>query len=71
MVFYENSGLQNLYDIVRYCQVYFLLFSVFYTNICHIFIFILSPKEHADGMHFFSILQSHYKIATVDFFPIS
>jgi len=21
MVFYENSGLQNLYDIVRYCQV--------------------------------------------------
>jgi hypothetical protein len=21
MVFYENCGLQNLYDIVRYCQV--------------------------------------------------
>lgn len=25
MVFYENSGLQNLYDIVRYCQVCSLL----------------------------------------------
>ena len=23
MVFYENSGLQNLYDIARYCQVLF------------------------------------------------
>ncbi|KAI7752729.1 hypothetical protein M8C21_033824 [Ambrosia artemisiifolia] len=25
MVFYENSGLQNLYDMVRYCQVLFFL----------------------------------------------
>lgn len=25
MVFYENTGLQNLYDIVQYCQVYFFI----------------------------------------------
>lgn len=25
MVFYENTGLLNLYDIVRYCQVIFFI----------------------------------------------
>lgn len=25
MVFYENCGLENLYGIVRYCQVKFLI----------------------------------------------
>lgn len=29
MVFYENSGLQNLYDIVRYCLVSFVLVFCF------------------------------------------
>ncbi|PIA33637.1 hypothetical protein AQUCO_04100214v1 [Aquilegia coerulea] len=29
MVFYENSGLQNLYDIVRYCQVQYMWFCIF------------------------------------------
>jgi hypothetical protein len=28
MVFYENSGLQNLYDIVRFCQVLFSIIDI-------------------------------------------
>lgn len=35
MVFYENSGLQNLYDIVRYSQVLLLLFIYFGNPMCY------------------------------------
>lgn len=81
MVFYENCGLQNLYDMVRYCQVELYMLTIvsliFMTRdvsnesiviwMCYPVSSISSLKESAVEVLSFTILTKLHKIAMVLF----
>ena len=79
MVFYENTGLQNLYDIVRYCQVFSMFLNCISCNRSHQITLCLdtctwivktnsfssSPKQNAVAGPFSITLLSHRKTTMV------